>query len=83
MPKHMQSGHLQVYINGGYKYAHRVAMEKKLGRKLRSDEHVNHKDGNPSNNSPGNLELVSKAEHNKVDPRHHLGGRHKGSKNKD
>lgn len=82
MSKHMTSGHEMVYINGGYKYAHRVAMEKKLGRKLRRDEQVHHKNGKPNDNSPGNLELVSKAEHNGTDPKHHLGGRPKGSKNK-
>ena len=80
MAKTLQSGHKQVYKDGGYKYEHRVVMEKKLGRKLRSDEHVNHKDENPANNSPSNLEIVTKAEHNKITDRN--GGRPKGSKNK-
>ena len=39
------------------KYVHRWAEEKKLGRKLKHDEVVHHKDGNPSNNAPGNLKL--------------------------
>ena len=38
-------------------------MEEHLGRKLRSDEIVHHKDGNKLNNSIDNLELLTRAEH--------------------
>ena len=55
-------------------------MQEKLGRKLKTDEHVNHKDGNPGNNALSNLEIVSKEKHNKITDRN--GGRPKGSKNK-
>ena len=38
-------------------YVHRWVEEKKLGRKLEPGEVVHHKDGNPLNNSPGNLKV--------------------------
>lgn len=41
----------------------RVIMEEKLGRKLRSDEEVHHKDHNPDNNDPNNLEVMLKKYH--------------------
>ena len=82
MPKHMQSGHKQVYKDGKYQYEHRVKMEEKLGRKLKNGEHIHHKNGNPADNRLSNLSVVSKADHNKQDPSHHRGGRPKGSKNK-
>lgn len=41
----------------------RVIMEEKLGRKLRSDEEVHHKDHNPDNNDPNNLEVILKKYH--------------------
>lgn len=83
MSKHMASGHEMVWVKGkGYQYLHRVIMEKKLGRKLRPDEQVHHKNGKPNSNGASNLEVVSKAEHNQVDKEHHNGGRPKGSKNK-
>jgi len=80
MSKKMESGHRMIWIKGrGYVYEHRYKMEKKLGRRLRSDEIVHHKDGNPASNSGGNLEVTTKAGHNKIDPTHHKGGRTKGS----
>lgn len=44
-------------------YQHRYLMELKLGRFLESDEVVHHRDGNRSNNSLDNLELVNRREH--------------------
>lgn len=79
MPKTMESGHVMVYKDGKYQYLHRINMEKKLGRKLRPGEQVHHLDGNPKNNNPANLEVVTMAEHNVEDPKHHLGGRPFGS----
>lgn len=46
-----------------YVYLHRALMELKLNRYLKSEEHVNHKDENPSNNALSNLELVSNEDH--------------------
>jgi hypothetical protein len=44
-------------------YVHRTVMEKRLGRKLRTQEHVHHKDHNKQNNSLDNLEVCSPKEH--------------------
>ena len=45
------------------RHEHRVIGEMIAGRKLRSDEHVHHKDENKHNNSPENLEVMSRLEH--------------------
>jgi len=89
MPKHMQSGHTMTYVPGEgekpgkYVYTHRLEMEKKLGRKLRPNEIVHHKDGNQDGNgSTDNMKVVTRGEHNTIDPELHNGGRSKGSKNK-
>jgi hypothetical protein len=47
------------------KPAYRLKIEKKLGRKLRSDEIVHHKDGDSHNNDISNLEIVTRSEHAK------------------
>lgn len=44
--------------NGTWDLAHCVAMERVLGRRLRREEDVRHRDGDRGNNEPGNLELV-------------------------
>lgn len=43
----------------GYVYEHRLVMERKIGRPLAPGERVRHIDGNPANNDPANLRLVS------------------------
>jgi hypothetical protein len=41
-------------------------MERVIGRALRADEQVHHKDKNPLNNDPSNLELMDRAEHERL-----------------
>ena len=55
-----------------WKYVHRLKTGAKEGQV------VHHKNGNPKDNDAENLVAVSKGEHNKIDKRHHLGGRKKG-----
>lgn len=86
--KHMSSGYTMTWVKGrGYVYTHVLEMEKKLGRRLKADEEVNHRDGNKGHNAIGNLQLVvrgkSKAggppSHAAVDTALQHGGRPKGS----
>ena len=48
------------------KYEHRMIMEQHIGRELKDDEIVHHKDGNKINNDINNLEIISKKDHAKM-----------------
>lgn len=50
----------------GYVFEHRYVMECFLGRALRPEEQVHHKDGNKLNNSLENLEVLSREEHARI-----------------
>lgn len=49
--------------NNGYVYEHRLVAQEKLGRPLREDEHVHHKNGDKTDNRPENLEVIGRTEH--------------------
>jgi formylmethanofuran dehydrogenase subunit E len=51
------------YIKELGRHQHRVVMEKEIGRKLKSNEVVHHKDGNKHNNNIDNLELTNQSNH--------------------
>jgi len=48
-----------------YIYLHRAVKEKELGRYLTPEEQVDHKDKDKTNNSPSNLVLILKGDHQK------------------
>ncbi len=58
----MASKHKKVKVNGKTEYAHRMV------HKAGAGQIVHHKDGNKSNNSPGNLKSLSRAEPNRDCP---------------
>lgn len=61
-----RQGYVREYINGKYVLQHRLVVEQAIGRKLRDDEIVHHKDRNKSNNSLDNLEIMSSSEHTRM-----------------
>lgn len=69
IPRLTSKGYLRIMRDGKYRYLHRLVLQEHLGRELSQDEHVHHLDGNPRNNSVENLQIVSKAEHNRLEPR--------------
>lgn len=60
------NGYVYVRHNGKYELEHRVVMEKYLGRKLREDEVVHHKNGVKTDNRLENLQLMTNSEHTKL-----------------
>lgn len=47
----------------GYVYQHRLVLEKKLGRYLKSNEVAHHIDGDIKNNTPENLKVMGVSDH--------------------
>ena len=46
--------------------AHRAVMEQHLGRKLKSNEHIHHLDGDRTNNDITNLVILTRGEHSRL-----------------
>lgn len=59
-PQHPKS------LSTGYVYLHRLIVENYLGRILKDDEVIHHKDFNRKNNSIENLLVLSQSEHSKL-----------------
>lgn len=50
-------------LRGAYAYEHDLVAEKAIGRRLRTDEIVHHRNGQRDDNRPGNLELMTRSDH--------------------
>lgn len=50
----------------GHVLKHRLVMEQYLGKYLKPEEHIHHKDGNKLNNDISNLELINRSKHSKI-----------------
>jgi hypothetical protein len=50
----------------GLVFLHRLVAAEALGRELRPDEHVHHRDGNGFHNDPRNLEVIPAGEHSRL-----------------
>ena len=66
-------GYVLVYVpdhpratNRGYVYEHRYVVEQNLGRYLKRDEHVHHRNGKRWDNRLENLELMHASDHAKL-----------------
>ena len=57
------AGYVEIKVNGSWIREHRHIAEQHLGRKLLPCEIVHHRNGQKNNNDPGNLEVMTHAEH--------------------
>lgn len=59
-------GYWRTSISGKRKYVHRIVAEQAIGRSLKSEEHVHHKDENKGRNLQENFLVLSNSQHRKT-----------------
>lgn len=64
--KRITRGYIQLFVDGEYKFEHRLVMEKHLGRPLNDNEVVHHINRDPKDNRVDNLQVHEKEEHCKL-----------------
>lgn len=76
--RHTMKGYLKVWVpehpycdSKGYVFEHRLVVEKYIGRYLRTDEIVHHKDGVRSHNDIDNLQITNSKEHGSITRQEH------------
>jgi len=67
----IDQGHRFISVDGERIAEHRHVVEQREGRKLGRDEIIHHVDGDPINNQPGNLMILTRSEHMRL----HMAGR--------
>lgn len=61
-----KEGYITLSIKGRRIFEHRYFMEQKIGRRLRRDEDIHHKNGIKDDNRIENLVLLTRSEHSKL-----------------
>ena len=70
-------GYRYVTVDGEKVLEHRAVMARVLGRPLRSDEHVHHRDGDKLHNVPENLVLTTASDHRRLHVKYYRDATHK------
>lgn len=65
----IHGGRIEIKTKTGWDREYRVIAEKVLGRKLKSTEDVHHKDEDPLNDEPDNLQVCTHSEHRSIHAR--------------